>query len=128
MPESPAPQRTVLIVDDEDVIRDLLADVVSDRGYRVLTAASGKDAIEIVKIEKKAVNLVVLDMLMPELDGRQTYEQMKQIVPDLHVLVATGFGREDVARGLMELGIRGVVSKPFHIEDLMTLIDSHVGS
>ena len=128
MPDSPAPQRTVLIVDDEDVIRDLLADVVSDRGYRVLTAASGKDAIAIVKAEKKAVNLVVLDMLMPDLDGRQTYEQMKQIVPDLHVLVATGFGREDVARGLMELGIRGVVSKPFHIEDLLTLIDSHVGS
>ncbi len=128
MPDSPAPQRTVLIVDDEDVIRDLIADVVSDRGYRVLTAASGKEAIEIVKAEKKAVNLVILDMLMPDLDGRQTYERMKQIVPDLHVLVATGFGREDVARGLMELGIRGVVSKPFHIEDLMTLIDSHVGS
>ena len=123
-----APKRTVLIVDDEDVIRDLIADVVSDRGYRVLTAASGKDALEIVKAEKQAVDLVVLDMLMPDLDGRQTYEQMKQIVPGLRVLVATGFGREDIAKNLMDLGIRGVVSKPFHIEDLLSLIESHVGS
>ncbi len=128
MSGSPDQGRTVLIVDDEDVIRDLIADVVADRGYRVLTAASGKDAVEIVRAESGAVDLVILDMLMPEMDGRRTFEQMREIVPDIRVLIATGFGREDIAQSLLQLGVCGVVSKPFHIDDLMKLIDSNVGS
>lgn len=124
----PDERQTVLIVDDEDVIRDLIADVLLDRGYRVLTAANGKDAVEIVRAEKTAIDLVVLDMLMPDMDGRRTFEQMKDIVPDIRVLIATGFGREDIAHSLLQLGVCGVVSKPFHIDDLMKLIDSNVGS
>lgn len=124
----PDERQTVLIVDDEDVIRDLIADVLLDRGYRVLTAANGKDAVEIVRAEKTAIDLVVLDMLMPDMDGRRTFEQMKDIVPGIRVLIATGFGREDIAQSLLQLGVCGVVSKPFHIDDLMKLIDSNVGS
>ena len=126
MTESTAPQHTVLIVDDEDVIRDLIVDVVSDSGYRVLSAANGNEALDIVRAEQGAISMVLLDMLMPDMDGRRTYELMREIDPEIPVFIATGFGREDISRSLLDMGVRGVVTKPFHIEDILTLISSNL--
>jgi CheY-like chemotaxis protein len=126
MPDTTPRKHTVLIVDDEDVIRELIVDVVADSGYRALSAASGGQAVEIVRSEKGAIDLVLLDMQMPDMDGRRTYELMRQIDPDLPVFIATGFGREDISRSLMALGIRGVVTKPFHVDDILKLIQANV--
>jgi CheY-like chemotaxis protein len=119
-------KRTVLIVDDEDVIRELIVDVVADSGYRALSAATGGQAVEIVQSEKGAIDLVLLDMQMPDMDGRRTYELMRQIDPDLPVFIATGFGREDISKSLIALGVRGVVTKPFHVDDILKLIQANV--
>jgi CheY-like chemotaxis protein len=128
MPERSITQRTVLIVDDEDVIRELIVDLVADSGYRALSAASGGQAVEIVRSEKGAIDLVLLDMQMPDMDGRRTYELMRQIDPDLPVFIATGFGREDISQSLIALGVRGVVTKPFHVDDILELIQANVRS
>lgn len=125
-PEPSTPKRTVLIVDDEDVIRDLIVDVVADGGYRALSAASGSQAVEIVRSEKGAIDMVLLDMQMPDMDGRRTYELMREIDPDIPVFIATGFGREDISRSLIALGVRGVVTKPFHVDDILKLIQANL--
>jgi CheY-like chemotaxis protein len=122
MTDLPTPQHTVLIVDDEDIIRDLIAEVVAESGYRVLSAANGGAAVEIVRAEKGAIDMVLLDMLMPDMDGRRTYQLMKEIVPDIPVYIATGFGREDISKSLLEMGVRGVLTKPFHVEEILRLI------
>ncbi|MCU0452579.1 MAG: response regulator [Bacteroidetes bacterium] len=128
MPDTTFPKHTVLIVDDEDVIRDLIVDVVADSGYRVLSAANGGQAVDIVRAEKGAIDMVLLDMLMPDMDGRRTYELMREIDPGIPVYIATGFGREDISKSLLEMGVRGVVTKPFHIEEILNLIKSNLRS
>lgn len=126
MPDTTAPQRTVLIVDDEDVIRELIVDVVTDNGYRVLSAPNGAKALEIVRAERGKIGMVLLDMLMPDMDGRRTYELIREIDPGLPVIIATGFDREDLTKTLLALGVRGVVSKPFHVEEILTLIGANL--
>jgi signal transduction histidine kinase len=104
---------TILIVDDEELILKVCAQLLRTAGYQVLTASSGKKAIELLSKHREGISLVVLDMIMPDMNGRQTFEALRQIMPDIKVLLASGFTREAQARALLELGCSGFIQKPF---------------
>jgi len=78
-----------------------------------LTASSGKQAIEIVRRQGRRISLVILDMIMPDLSGRQTFEAIQEIVPGTKVLLATGFSLEGQAQEIMAHGCSGIIKKPF---------------
>lgn len=112
---------TLLIVDDEDVFRDVLQEMLEGLGYKVLVAINGKEAIELYRSalkSNKRIDLVILDMNMPVMGGRETFDQMKRLNPDVKVLVATGLGRNVDVRAILDGGVIGFVYKPFSMAKL----------
>ena len=109
---------TILVVDDEEQIVKVCARLLQKFGYQVLTASGGKQAIELVRQHGAKISLVLLDMTMPEMSGRQTYEAMQKLVPGIKVLLSSGCSIEGHAQELLDSGCNGFIQKPFDAVDL----------
>jgi two-component system cell cycle sensor histidine kinase/response regulator CckA len=109
---------TTLLVDDEDMIIEVGQGVIKKLGYKVLTAKSGKEAIEIYKKNHDRIDLVILDMIMPEMGGGETYDKLKEINPDIKVLLSSGYSIDGQATEILERGCNGFIQKPFNMADL----------
>jgi PAS domain S-box-containing protein len=110
---------TILIVDDEPAILSMAGRIIQEYGYRALLAASGVEAVEIMHREKQSVALVVLDMIMPGMDGRQTFEALKTVHPGVKILISSGYSIDGDARALLKKGAAGFVQKPYNFADLL---------
>jgi CheY-like chemotaxis protein len=104
---------TILVVDDDAQIAKVCSRLLQKFGYEVLTAPGGRQAIELVRRYGAKIALVLLDMTMPEMSGRQTYEELQKIVPGIKVLLASGYSLEEQAQGLLDRGCNGFIQKPF---------------
>ena len=109
---------TLLLVDDEEMIIDAIQDVLKRLGYKVLSALSGKEAIQVYKENKEKIDMVILDMIMPEIGGRDTYYKLKEINPDVKVLLASGYSLNNHVAKILEQGCGGFIQKPFSIRKL----------
>ncbi len=109
---------TVLLVDDEDMIIDVGRQMLAMLGYKLLTATSGREAIELYKKNRTTVDMVILDMIMPDMGGGETYDAMKEINPKIKVLLSSGYSIDGQARQILERGCDGFIQKPFSIEEL----------
>ena len=118
----------VLIVDDEQLARDRLARMLSDiPGYDVVgQAANGMQALEIVR--KHHPDLVLLDMKIPGMDGIEILKRLKDIDPDIKVIIMTAYGELDMIQETKELGVLMHFAKPFDIDDLRAAVKSHLSS
>ncbi|HJV67129.1 MAG TPA: response regulator [Geomonas sp.] len=116
------PRGRVLIVDDEKVILDLTAIILKNRGFQVFTALSAQDGFEI--IEKERPELVLLDYMMPNMDGLTALREIKRRFLDSYVIMFTGKGSEEIAVELMKAGASDYVLKPFNNQDLVDRIES----
>ncbi len=103
---------TILIVDDEEQILTAYARLLQKMGYQVLTAAGGRQALELVRTHGDAISLVILDLIMPGLSGRQTYEALRTLSPGLKVLLSSGYAIDEQAKDLLAQGCRGFLQKP----------------
>jgi len=113
---------TVLLVDDEDVIREVGKDMLDAMGYQVLLASDGRDAIEIYRHNQDQVYLVLLDMIMPRLSGQQVYKRLKELNPNVKVLLSSGYSLDSEAAEIMAQGCNGFIQKPFDINSLSRAI------
>ncbi len=109
---------TILLVDDESVILDVGRRLLKELGYRVFIAGSGKSALKIFAACHAEIDLVILDIVMPEMDGKEVYARMKQIKSDLQVLLASGYSMDWQARNMIEDGCNGFIQKPFKFNEL----------
>jgi len=117
---------TILLVDDEEMIIDVGKDMLNMLGYKVLIAKSGKEAIEIVdKVHRakrstipSAPDLVILDMIMPDMSGGETFDRLKEIDPDIKVLLSSGYSINGQATEILNRGCKGFIQKPFNIQQL----------
>ena len=109
---------TVLLVDDEDVIIKVSLEILNALGYHVLTARSGKEAIEVYKKNKDKIDLIILDMIMPDMGGGKVYDRIKEINPDIKVLLSSGYSIEGQATEILKRGCNGFIKKPFNIKEL----------
>ena len=109
---------TVLFVDDEDKIIDVCQNIMKALGYDVLIARSGKEAIEVFRKNQDSIDMVILDMVMPDMSGGDTYNKLKEINPGIKVLLSSGYSISGQARGILEKGCNGFIQKPFNVEDL----------
>ena len=109
---------SVLLVDDETMILDVGAEMLEQLGCRVVTAAGGREALEIYAERPADFDLVVLDMIMPEMSGGETYDRLKQINPDVRVILATGYSCTGQAAEIMRRGCNGFMQKPFNLQTL----------
>jgi CheY-like chemotaxis protein len=109
---------TVLVVDDEPVVREVTREMLSDLGYEVLTAGSGVEALEVYGERGPEIDVVVLDMIMPEMGGGEVYDALRTLSPEVRVLLSSGYSLDGQAAEILERGVRGFLQKPFRIEDL----------
>ncbi len=112
---------TVLVVDDEAWLRDILERVLSSAGYKVLLASTGNEALELFRSHKQ-IDLVILDMVMPGLNGSKTFELLKREDPDVCVLISSGYSEQGEAQELLASGARGFIQKPFMFQDILARV------
>jgi two-component system, cell cycle sensor histidine kinase and response regulator CckA len=109
---------TILLVDDEPINVETVKELLEALGYKILTAQSGKEAIELYREYAKDIHLVILDMIMPEMNGRETLERLMETDKNVSILLASGYSMNGEAKSILDLGCKGFIQKPFHIEDL----------
>ncbi len=104
----------ILVVDDEDLVRNMAHALLTALGYSVSLAEDGEQAISLYTLEKEHISLVLLDMVMPKIGGRDVFLRLREINPDVKVLFTSGFQREMTVDELVEMGAAGFLQKPFH--------------
>ena len=105
----------ILLVDDEEMIITEVGDMLETLGYNVTAARGGKEAIKLYEENKNEIDLVILDMIMPEMTGGQTFDYLKMIDPEVKVLLSSGYSIDGSAREIMERGCNGFIHKPFDL-------------
>ena len=125
--EKKSEQGSILIIDDEEVIRILGKDVMEVYGYEVHIAMNGTEGIRIFRENKDRINLVILDMVMPEKSGRQTFREIKAIKAETKVILCSGYGKEYYIQELLEEGAAGFLQKPFKHMDLVNKVKETMG-
>ncbi|MFH0998234.1 MAG: PAS domain S-box protein [Pseudomonadota bacterium] len=113
---------TILLVDDEAAILDVGTEMLNKLNYKVISARSGKEAVELFMEKKDEIHLTILDMIMPEMNGNETFILMNQIQPGLKVLVSSGYSLSEDAARISKLGCNSFIQKPFDIYRIATKI------
>ena len=113
-------ERTILIVDDDINIRDILTEIISEHGYKVVAVGNGEDAIKEVK--KKHFDLVFLDLILPGLNGVEVMNTIKITDKKTVVVIVTGYGDDPLALRAMSLGPLVLIRKPFQIQDIEEIL------
>ncbi|MEW6350803.1 MAG: ATP-binding protein [Thermodesulfobacteriota bacterium] len=113
---------TLLLVDDDEAVRTLGAEMLELAGYCVLRAANGREALQIFAREKDEISLVILDLVMPEMGGRKCLEEILKIDPAAKVLIASGYSANGQTKNVLEQGATGFVSKPFDFKQILLAV------
>jgi two-component system, cell cycle sensor histidine kinase and response regulator CckA len=109
---------TILLVDDEEMIIEVGKAMIEKIGYRVVIAKGGEQAIEVISEMGNKIELVILDMIMPGIDGGKTFDRIRKIEPAMPVILASGYTINGLATEIMQRGCSGFIQKPFNISEL----------
>ena len=109
---------TILLVDDEEMITQVGGEILEKIGFKVLLANSGKQAVELFRRRPDSIDLVILDMIMPEMNGPEVFDRLREFNPRVKVLLSSGYAMEGAARELLRKGCRGFIQKPYNIDEL----------
>jgi len=108
----------ILIIDDEEMIVDVAAQMLEGLGYSVQTVTSGRRGINIFEQDKERIDLVILDMIMPDIGGKETFKELLRLKPSVKVLLSSGYSLDGQAKVIMDGGCRGFIQKPFTTMEL----------
>jgi two-component system, cell cycle sensor histidine kinase and response regulator CckA len=115
---------TILLVDDEELIRDLGSRILTKAGYKVLTASNGMEALEVFQRQADEIALVVLDLIMPEMAGKQCLEGLLSLNPSVKVIIASGYSADSHTKDALAAGAKGLVNKPYDIRQVLEVVRS----
>jgi CheY-like chemotaxis protein len=118
------PRELILIVDDEDFVTMLAQRVLTDEGYRVLTARDGFQALDIYKKLQEQIELIILDFTMPIMDGSEVFGELRMINPQVPVVLSSGFTEQDKLKWMLAKGLRGFIPKPYTQQKLLLQVRS----
>jgi len=111
-------RETILLIDDEAMIVDVGTQMLEGLGYKVLTAGGGRQGVDIFERNKDIIDLVILDMIMPDLSGKETFEALQHRDPSVKVLLSSGYSLDSQAKDIMTEGCKGFIQKPFTMTEL----------
>jgi len=114
---------TILVVDDEEMVLEVSCALFEKLGFSVLRADSGQQAVEVFKVHADAVDLVILDMIMPQMSGGQVFDILKGLKPDVKVLLSSGYALDGQAEEILARGCEGFIQKPFDIHEVARRIN-----
>ena len=115
---------TVLVVDDEELVREVEGTLLQRIGYNTLMASNSREACQLFKDKYKQIDLVILDMIMPDENGATTYKRLKRINPDVKVLIATGYMKDVNVDEILDDIPNQLIMKPFKLGELTNKIDT----
>jgi CheY-like chemotaxis protein len=122
LPDDPG-RRTILLVDDEEIVIEVGQEILERLGYQVLVAASGEEAIATYREHKNVIDLVILDMIMHHMTGMETYDTLKKEDPNIFVLLSSGYSIDGQATEILKHGCNGFIQKPFSMADLSQKVE-----
>ncbi|MBW1943922.1 MAG: PAS domain S-box protein, partial [Deltaproteobacteria bacterium] len=108
----------ILLVDDEALVLDVGGQMLEKLGYGVVLARSGEEALGVFEEKKGAINMVILDMIMPDMGGGEIYDRLKALNPGVKVLLSSGYSIDGQASEILDRGCDGFIQKPFNIKDI----------
>ena len=114
----------VLLVDDEKMVLEVGKAILQRLGHKVITAASGEEALDQYVRHRESIGCVVLDLTMPGMDGQAAFKQLRSLSPKLPIIIASGMAADQVTRQFGETQPSSVIQKPYQIADLSTKIQS----
>lgn len=119
-------ERAILVIDDEPFIRELVKEILTSRGFEVYTAESGIEGLKVFKEKREEIGLIILDLVMPGMDGYETFSRLKGIDDDIKVVIITGYApiRED---RISEGEVIAIVKKPFTAQELLSAVGKAMG-
>ena len=117
---------TVLLVDDEPNILEAARAALELFGLRVNTAKDGREAMEIFRQAPGAIDLVLMDLTMPRMDGRETFQAMRQIRPDVRVILSSGYSEQDSLQEFIGKGLAGFIQKPYNLRELRKILEKFI--
>ncbi len=112
----------ILVVDDEESIREVAAATLSANGYRTVTAADGREALDVYEEYRSEIAAVLTDMAMPNMDGAAMIAELRNIDPTLKIVAMSGMIQENQSADLQKLGVEKLLPKPFTAEKLLTTL------
>ena len=118
---------TILVVDDEEIIRVTAKSILEKFGYKVLLAEDGKDAVELFQKQYTEIDLVLMDVIMPKMNGREAFYKMREIDPICKVFISSGFTKDEDISKLKDKGLCGFVRKPYRMSELSKLLKNVLG-
>jgi PAS domain S-box-containing protein len=127
-PEDKAPVRgksgLILVIDDEEAIREVACMVLNEMGFEVITAVDGQDGVDVFRRQQGRVTGVILDMTMPRMGGEACYHALRNIDPDLKVILSSGYSAEDATACFQGKGLAGFIQKPYLMDDFQEMVVS----
>jgi PAS domain S-box-containing protein len=118
----PGGTETILLVDDEEYIRELGVELLSDVGYKVLTATDGESALKLYERELKRIDLVILDLVIPGMGGKKCHEEILKKNPKAKILIVSGYSAEGPGKEALDAGAKGFVGKPFDVVHMLQTV------
>lgn len=109
---------TILLIDDEEVVLNVASKMLQSLGYTVLSAGGGREGVSLFRRQHDIVDMVILDMIMPEMSGSEAFDALKRIDPTVKVLLSSGYSIDGQAARIMERGCNGFIQKPFNLATL----------
>jgi len=123
--ESAVPQggsETILLVDDEESLCDIGSQLLTRAGYTVLTATNARDALDLYRNQRSDISLVILDLIMPEMGGKECFKELVNINPQVRVILSSGFLSDGTTEEARVFGFRGLVEKPYNMRQLLGMV------
>jgi len=118
---------TILVVDDEPSVRNITAAMLRRKGYKVIPASDGREALEIFRERHGEIDCVILDLTMPHVDGEETFREMRRMDGNVKVVMTSGYNKQDVTRKFVGRGLAGFIQKPFRLNELHAKIREVLG-
>ena len=122
IPYSAGGTETILLVEDMDLVRELGVIILEKFGYKVLSAGDGQEAIDVYEKEQGNISLVILDIIMPRMDGKECLEELLRINPTVKVIISSGVGQEDLINEVVKIGAKGAVNKPYSMRQILGMV------
>ena len=119
-----APQGTILVIDDDDVVRTVIARMLERFGFSALTAPDGIAGVGTFREHAPIVQAVLLDMTMPNMDGVETCRALREVDPAVKVILSSGYARQDISAQLPALAVSAYIQKPYSADELLAVLQS----
>ena len=114
----------ILVIDDDKSLRETLCDIIVLEGFVPIEASGGEEGCEIYKNDKDNIGFVILDLVMPELSGLETFYMLKEINEDIKIIVNSGYDENEDILEMLNNGAIGFLHKPFRIKELISILNS----